>query len=74
MKRIFNWVFTFTIVLFISLCVPIIVHAQDGPPCVGPDPEDGECPIDSGLLILVAIGAGYGVKKVVESRKESAIE
>ena len=74
MKRIFNWVFTFTIVLFISLCVPTFVHAQDGPPCVGPDPDLGDCPIDSGLLILIAIGAGYGIKKVVDSRKASAVE
>lgn len=77
MKRIFNWVFTFSIVLFISLCVPTFVHAgpdADQPPCVGPDPDLGDCPIDSGLLILISIGAAYGIKKVVDSRKEQVIE
>jgi len=55
----------------IFLCQPTIVHAQpDG--CQ--DPLDGDCPIDNGVLALLAIGAGYGIKKVVDSRKARAIE
>ena len=51
------------------VCSPALVKAQFGdPPCVGPDPQTGECPIDSGLLLLIAAGAGYGIKKVVDSR------
>jgi len=54
------------------VCSPALVKADPGdpsdPPCVGPDPQTGECPIDSGLLLLIAAGAGYGIKKVVDSR------
>ena len=74
MKRIFKWIFIFSITLFISICLPVFLHAQDGLPCVGPDPDLGDCPIDSGLLILISIGAAYGIKKVVDSRKGRVIE
>ena len=76
MKRNFKWFFIFSISLFIFLSVPTFVHAdpQDGPPCVGPDPDLGDCPIDSGLLILISIGAAYGIKKVVDSKKDRVIE
>lgn len=66
---------------FIIVCLPVLVKGQGGfgdedpqPPCVGPDPQTGECPIDSGLLILIGIGAAYGIKKVVDSRKATVIE
>lgn len=77
MKTIFKRILIIGISLFIFICSPTIVKAQFGdpePPCVGPDPDLGDCPIDSGLLILIAIGAGYGIKKVVDSRKAHAIE
>ena len=73
MKRNFKWFFIFTIAIGIFLCLPTFVHAQDPLPCVGPDPLDGECPIDSGLIVLLAVGAGYGIKKVVDSRKARVI-
>ncbi len=71
MKRNFKRIFILSITLFLSLCLPVLVQAQ---PCVGPDPETGECPIDNGLLVLLTIGVGYGIKKVVDSRKARAIE
>lgn len=74
MKTIFKRILIIGISLFIFICSPAIVKAQPEPPCVGPDPDLGDCPIDSGLLILIAIGAGYGIKKVVDSRKAHAIE
>ena len=71
MKRNFKWFFIFRIAICIFLCFPTIVHAQpDG--C--PDPLDGDCPIDNGVIVLLAIGAGYGIKKVVDSRKAREIE
>ncbi|MEO8823360.1 MAG: hypothetical protein ABI366_07265 [Ginsengibacter sp.] len=74
MKANFKRILIIGISLFILVCSPALVKAQDEPPCVGPDPITGECPIDSGLLILIAIGAGYGIKKVVDSRKARALE
>jgi hypothetical protein len=40
-----------------------------GNPCT--DPLD-YCPIDSGLSALLIIGVGYGLKKVMDSRRMSA--
>jgi len=37
----------------------------------GNNPVGGGAPIGSGLLILVALGAGYGVKKVYDFRKRT---
>lgn len=70
MKRNFKWFFIFSIALFIFICLPTLVHAQpDG--CQ--DPIDGDCPIDNGVIVLLAVGAAYGIKKVVVSRKARVI-
>lgn len=75
MKASFKRILIIGISFFIFICSPAVVKAQFGdPPCVGPDPQTGECPIDSGLLILIAIGAAYGIKKAVDSRKATVIE
>ncbi len=37
-------------------------------------PVGGYAPIGSGLVILLALGAGYGTKKVYDFRKKSIIE
>lgn len=48
--------------LFICLALPLLTLAQ-GPP----DPED--TPIDGGLVILLAAGVVYGVKKYRDGSK-----
>jgi len=72
MKANLKRFFIVGISLTLFLCSPALVKAQfddPQPPCVGPDPQTGECPIDSGLLLLIAAGAGYGIKKALDSRK-----
>ncbi|HZW66175.1 MAG TPA: hypothetical protein VFF23_10830 [Hanamia sp.] len=73
MKANLKRFFIVGISLILFLCSPGLLKAQGfddpEPPCVGPDPQTGECPIDSGLLLLIAAGAGYGIKKAVDSRK-----
>ena len=71
MKAGFKRILIISISLFIFLCSPKFSNAQPDPNC---DPLDPSCPIDSGLVILIAIGAAYGIKKVVDSRKVSVIE
>jgi len=71
MKAGFKRILIISISLFIFLCSPKFSNAQPNPLC---DPLDPNCPIDSGLVILIAIGAAYGIKKVVDSRKVSVIE
>jgi hypothetical protein len=65
MKRLIPFVLSFTVILVLLICVPSIVHAQPDP-CVDPDLQ---CPIDGGLTALLAIGAGYGIKKYRDARK-----
>jgi hypothetical protein len=49
----------------ITACIlPGIVMAQTDPGC-GPD-----CPIDGGLSLLLAAGAGYGIKKYRDGRRK----
>ena len=75
MKANLKRFFIIGISLIMFVCSPALVKAQFGdPPCVGPDPQTGECPIDSGLLLLIAAGAGYGIKKVVDSRKMATLK
>jgi len=52
------------LLLFLAIVIPFIASAQFGDP--GGDPE---VPIDGGLSILLAAGAGYVVKKAYDRKK-----
>jgi hypothetical protein len=58
MKRFYNYFFIVFFLLFFLSSKPLM--AQPNPLC---DPDDPYCPIDSGLVVLLVIGAGYGVVK-----------
>lgn len=51
--------------------IPVYSDAQIGIPCDYQDP-DIPCPIDGGLTVLLAVGVGYGIKKVLDARKSEA--
>jgi hypothetical protein len=65
-------------VFFITLTVAF--NSVIGQPMPGGDPSGGGtnppvggyAPIGSGLIILLAMGAGYGTKKVYDARKKIA--
>ena len=85
MKRLPKWTLLLAILTVFFNCLPNNLSADpipqnapaanavadDGPgdPCT--DPLD-YCPIDSGLSALLIIGVGYGIKKVMDSRRMSA--
>lgn len=69
MKRYNRWFWIVGVVFFLSMFLPVFVQAQDEPPCAGPDPYYGDCPIDSGLVFLLIAGAAYGIKKIIDARK-----
>lgn len=71
MKRLPKWIIFPTILIVFFLCVPTFVHAQPDP-CT--DPLNDYCPIDGGLTALIAVGVGYGIKKVKDSRKGQQIK
>ena len=52
------------IVLTVFLLIPGIVFAQDPGPC--PD-----CPIDSGVVMLIAAAIGIAVKKHYDNKKKN---
>ena len=77
-KKLFFWVF-----LICFIYSPMTSFSQQDvldtePPAEymrkdidpGCDPLDEDCPIDGGLSALLALGAGYGIKKIRQARKE----
>ena len=54
--------------LLLIICFPVIVSAQIGEYCDYDDPQ-AYCPIDGGLSALLAVGVGYGIKKIRDARK-----
>ena len=66
-KNIFRCIF-----ILAFMVVPFIMSAQglaSDPGDPGCEPLDPACPIDGGLSALLAIGAGYGIKKIRDARK-----
>lgn len=68
------------LLLFIFLLLPSLIHAQGpgdpgggGLPDPGCNPDDEYCPIDSGLIALIAVGVGYGIKKIRDQRKVESV-
>ncbi|HMZ47041.1 MAG TPA: hypothetical protein PLU36_09580 [Chitinophagaceae bacterium] len=53
-------------ILAIVMLIAIPVMAQDN----FPDPED-DIPVDGGLTLLLAAGAGLGAKKLRDKRKQN---
>lgn len=44
------------------------------PPCGCPgDNENPACPIDGGVVALLAAGVGYGIKRARDSRKNNVV-
>lgn len=70
----------FTLMLLMS--APIVSNAQliVPRPMTGGAPGSGglegppEVPVDGGLSIVLAVGAGYGAKKLREYRKKSGVQ
>lgn len=64
------------ILVGLLIIVPVIIVSASAPPPPPPGPGTGEtpiggtAPIGSGLVMLLSMGAAYGVKKVYDSRKK----
>ena len=58
--------------LLILTGMPRLVHAQIINP--GCDPLDPTCPIDGGLVLLLATGVGYGIIKFMFTHKKEIIK
>ena len=72
MRRFSKSVLLLSILLVIFIFLPALSHDQgSGPGCdpAGFYPDNTPCPIDGGLLVLLFLGAVYGIKKVMDARK-----
>ena len=65
MKRFPKWTLSIFFFLFFFIALPQLAVAGSDPGC---DPSNPACPIDGGMTALLAIGVGYGIKKVRDSR------
>jgi hypothetical protein len=59
---------TFTTAMSSLFAQPMPGTDPSGDP--GNSPVGGYAPVGSGLVILLALGAGYGTKKVYDARKK----
>ena len=59
--------FKLLILSFLIVTLPHLAIAQPDPGC---DPLDPACPIDGGLSLLIAAGAGLGVKRLFKENKK----
>jgi hypothetical protein len=73
MKQGINKILVLSFFIFLSLCFPSLVQAQEVDPGPGPDAPTA-VPIDGGLVILLAAGAGYGLKKYRNNRRKEKEE
>ena len=77
MKKSYYQLAYLVLLLFLFIILPTLLHAQPGGPGDGPPdpdcPPDIICPIDGGLIALIAIGIGYGIKKIRYSKKIESI-
>ena len=69
MKKSYKPLSYVILLLFIFILLPGLSHAQPNPDC----PPDDVCPIDSGLVALIAVGVGYGIKKIWYNKKRESI-
>src|SRR6185437_4700450 len=74
MKR-FYCCFFIVFFLLVFMRTPSIAQGDPGggsgdPTDPGCDPDDPYCPIDSGLAVLLVMGAGYGAIKYIVLNKE----
>lgn len=70
MKKYFLHAIFISLLMILFICLPVFLQAQGTDP--GCDPSYPGCPIDGGLIFLLVAGAGYGVKKIKDSRKKDA--
>ena len=81
MKNIVR-IFVLTLFVLVLIVPPTSVFAQDPPPpppggghgAGGSQVPGGGAPICSGLVLLIAMAAGYGGKKVYDFRKRKLVE
>ncbi len=72
MKKIIKFIPLFIITILIFLTLNIYADGPPHPPPQGGDkpPVGGGAPIGSGLIILLVLGSGYGVKKFYDYKKK----
>ena len=69
MKKSYRPLAYLFLLMLIFILLPELIHADPGDPGC---PPDEVCPIDSGLVALIAVGVGYGIKKIWHNKKRES--
>jgi len=69
MKKSYKPLAYLFLLMLIFILLPELTHAQPNPDC----PPDDVCPIDGGLVALLTVGVGYGIKKIWYNKKRESI-
>ena len=80
-NKLMKYLFLNMTMAFLFMCISLVSNAQ----LILPRPMGGapsgtglegppEVPVDGGLSIVLAVGAGYGAKKLKEYRKKKGVE
>ena len=73
----FKRIFIFKLLVLVFFCLPYFVAAQGDPGCDPDNMKCGDpdctfrvwCPIDNGVILLLGIGALYGIKVIRDQKK-----
>jgi hypothetical protein len=60
------------VLVLIVMLLPALSHAQMFPPGFGGDDNVDDVPVDGGLSLLIAAGAGYGARKLRKQKKSES--
>jgi hypothetical protein len=67
MKRVRKMVLPVVVLMMLAFFYPLLGNAQADPGC---DPMEPGCPVDGGVLFLVAAGIGLGAKKIFKKEED----
>jgi len=70
MKRFSTMTLALSFLVVFLIFFPVFANADPGGG--GCDPLNPGCPIDGGLIALLAIGVGYGIKKYYDFKRTSS--
>ena len=76
-----NKIFLKVIIAIFLATAPLLISAQPPAhpnggkdPGSGNDPVGGGAPIESGICIMIILGAGYGVNKLYKEKKSFSVD
>ncbi|HCT70858.1 hypothetical protein SDC9_14906 [bioreactor metagenome] len=75
MKKIMKYLAAFTVLMVLSFSASVLAQPSPGSnsggdPVGGPPIGGGTAPIGGGIVLLITMAAGYGIKKAFDARNK----